>query len=179
MLGYVTNFDRATQKGMIYCKNDGKRVELTYFSLLSGDCVNIGDYISLPQSKKDGQPQPVTVLIPARIVPPKVTVQAQRQSSASNFSSSRLSTVTHKVPPVSSTPTDDRVLCSSCNKTMVPQLVMCDGKPNRSFCPFCAAIHRDFRHSNPPTIVENGKMMAADALATSIIGVAVMAIFGL
>ncbi len=39
---------------------------------------------------------------------------------------------------------DDRVVCLHCKKTMVPRMVTYRGKPQKSLCPFCGGVYKDF-----------------------------------
>ncbi|EGQ61868.1 cold-shock DNA-binding domain-containing protein [Acidithiobacillus sp. GGI-221] len=39
---------------------------------------------------------------------------------------------------------DDRVVCQHCRKTMVPRMVTYRGKPQKTLCPFCGGIYKDF-----------------------------------
>ena len=39
----------------------------------------------------------------------------------------------------------DRIDCPHCGMVIVPRLVIYDGTPTQSVCPFCAGIVRDFR----------------------------------
>ncbi|MDP3266276.1 MAG: cold shock domain-containing protein [Sulfuricurvum sp.] len=40
---------------------------------------------------------------------------------------------------------DDRVLCPSCSKKIVPRMITFRGKPDKSVCPYCAATVKNFR----------------------------------
>ena len=40
---------------------------------------------------------------------------------------------------------DDRVTCSSCGRRMVPRLITYRGSVEKSVCPFCGAVYKDFR----------------------------------
>lgn len=42
---------------------------------------------------------------------------------------------------------DDRDTCAHCGKKMVPRLVTYQGTPQKSLCPYCGEIHKDFRSS--------------------------------
>lgn len=42
---------------------------------------------------------------------------------------------------------DDRDTCAHCGKKMVPRLVTYQGAPQKSLCPYCGEIHKDFRSS--------------------------------
>lgn len=39
---------------------------------------------------------------------------------------------------------DERVVCEGCGKKMVPRIAMNNGRPYKSYCPFCGHKHRDF-----------------------------------
>jgi cold shock CspA family protein len=39
---------------------------------------------------------------------------------------------------------DDRVTCSKCHKKMVPRLIIKDGRPRYSVCPFCGKTYKEF-----------------------------------
>ena len=39
---------------------------------------------------------------------------------------------------------DDRLICSGCNKRIVPRLITYKGSPDRSVCPYCAATVKNF-----------------------------------
>jgi cold shock CspA family protein len=39
---------------------------------------------------------------------------------------------------------DERVTCKHCGKKMVPRISMYNGRPRKSFCPFCGHKHQDF-----------------------------------
>lgn len=179
MLGYVTQFDRINHKGMAYCKDTGKQVGLFSFSLFSGDSLNVGDYVSFPESRKDGRPQAATVLIPARRYQPKFIPPEELYGAAVCLHKPKNPGHQKKPAITSNVPTEDHDTCSSCHKRMIPQLVISQGVPERSYCPFCGTTHKDFRQVAQPTVLEQGKMITADALITGAIGAIVMAALGL
>lgn len=39
---------------------------------------------------------------------------------------------------------DDRVICSQCKKKIVPRLIVRDGEPHKSVCPFCGETYKKF-----------------------------------
>ena len=39
---------------------------------------------------------------------------------------------------------DERVACQHCGKKMVPRVITYRGEPQKSICPYCAGIHKDF-----------------------------------
>lgn len=39
---------------------------------------------------------------------------------------------------------DDRVVCASCQKRMVPRMISYRGEPKKSVCPFCGTTYRKF-----------------------------------
>ncbi|MDT8992797.1 CFI-box-CTERM domain-containing protein [Curvibacter sp. APW13] len=39
---------------------------------------------------------------------------------------------------------DEREVCGSCGKRMVPRMSFRNSEPYRSFCPYCGALHKDF-----------------------------------
>ena len=39
---------------------------------------------------------------------------------------------------------DNRVVCPSCGKKMVPRMSFNNGSPSASYCPFCGAQYKDF-----------------------------------
>lgn len=43
---------------------------------------------------------------------------------------------------------DDRILCPNCEKKIVPRIIVYQGTPERSVCPYCAETVKDFR---PPS----------------------------
>ena len=40
--------------------------------------------------------------------------------------------------------TDERVTCTHCGKKMMPRLIISQGSPSYSVCPFCAGVYKDF-----------------------------------
>lgn len=70
---------------------------------------------------------------------------------------------------------DDRDRCASCAKLMIPNLALANGAPERSFCPFCGGIHKDFTKPSIPTIQGRAK----DAVGHGIFGLIIATIFGL
>lgn len=40
--------------------------------------------------------------------------------------------------------TDERVTCTHCGKKMMPRLIIRNGSPNHSVCPFCAGVYKKF-----------------------------------
>ncbi|WP_418356979.1 cold-shock protein [Shewanella basaltis] len=40
---------------------------------------------------------------------------------------------------------DDRVNCPSCNKKIVPRMITYQGNPQKSICPYCAALVKNFQ----------------------------------
>jgi len=43
---------------------------------------------------------------------------------------------------------DDRIQCPNCNKKIVPRLVTYRGNPDKSLCPYCGAVVKDFNGSS-------------------------------
>jgi len=43
---------------------------------------------------------------------------------------------------------DDRIQCPKCNKKIVPRLVTYRGSADRSLCPYCGALVKDFNGSS-------------------------------
>jgi cold shock CspA family protein len=39
---------------------------------------------------------------------------------------------------------DDRVDCTHCGKKMVPRLILYKGEPQKSLCPFCGGVYKNF-----------------------------------
>lgn len=39
---------------------------------------------------------------------------------------------------------DERETCQHCGKKMIPRIIIRNGSPSRSVCPFCAETHKDF-----------------------------------
>ncbi|MEW6346263.1 MAG: cold shock domain-containing protein [Paraburkholderia sp.] len=39
---------------------------------------------------------------------------------------------------------DDRAICATCQKKMVPRMITYRGEPKKSVCPFCGATYKDF-----------------------------------
>jgi cold shock CspA family protein len=39
---------------------------------------------------------------------------------------------------------DPREVCRACNKKMVPRMVTYRGQPDKSLCPYCGVMHKDF-----------------------------------
>lgn len=40
--------------------------------------------------------------------------------------------------------TDDRVVCPHCGKKIVPRIITYQGSLERSICPFCGGVYKDF-----------------------------------
>jgi cold shock CspA family protein len=40
--------------------------------------------------------------------------------------------------------TDERVTCNHCGKKMMPRLIIRNGSPDHSVCPFCAGVYKNF-----------------------------------
>ena len=54
-------------------------------------------------------------------------------------------TLVERAPSLQRTPgADDRDVCRSCGKRMVPRVRIVNGVPFQSFCPFCGNLHKDF-----------------------------------
>jgi len=68
---------------------------------------------------------------------------------------------------------NDREACANCGKLMTPTLALANGTPQRSFCPFCGGVHKDFTKPSVPTL----KDRTADAAATGIIGLIIGSLF--
>lgn len=39
---------------------------------------------------------------------------------------------------------DDRVTCRRCDRKMVPRMIVSNGRPHQSVCPFCGAVYKKF-----------------------------------
>ncbi|NVN55241.1 cold shock domain-containing protein [bacterium Scap17] len=48
---------------------------------------------------------------------------------------------------------DDRVTCGNCRRKVVPRLIVYNGEPSKSVCPFCAALISDFSTGGGKVIV--------------------------
>lgn len=44
--------------------------------------------------------------------------------------------------------TDERVTCPHCGKKMMPRLIIWNGTPQNSVCPFCAGVYKNFVKSS-------------------------------
>jgi len=53
-------------------------------------------------------------------------------------------TITEKTSIQSNARIDERINCPSCNRKIVPRINFYQGKPEKSYCPFCAAEVQDF-----------------------------------
>lgn len=47
---------------------------------------------------------------------------------------------------------DDRVLCQSCGRRMVPRLITYRGDVQRTVCPFCTGTYEDFTPEFPRVV---------------------------
>ena len=54
-------------------------------------------------------------------------------------------TISERAPSRDNRPVDDRINCPSCGKKIVPRIITNYGKPEKSVCPYCAQMVRDFR----------------------------------
>ncbi len=48
---------------------------------------------------------------------------------------------------------DDRVICPTCGKRMVPRLITYQGIVERTVCPFCAQTYQDFTPPEGPSFL--------------------------
>ncbi len=48
---------------------------------------------------------------------------------------------------------DDRVLCKSCGRRMVPRLITYQGDIQRTVCPFCTETYEDFTPELPRVLL--------------------------
>lgn len=44
---------------------------------------------------------------------------------------------------------ESRVQCPHCDKMMVPRIWLVNGKPSKSYCPFCGEMYIDFEEQEP------------------------------
>lgn len=52
--------------------------------------------------------------------------------------------ITAKAQSSPSRGSDDRVSCPHCGKKMIPRLIVSNGNPKKSVCPFCAGTYKSF-----------------------------------
>lgn len=53
-------------------------------------------------------------------------------------------TITVKAAPKNERPVDDRINCPSCGKKIIPRMITYRGNPEKSVCPYCAAMVKSF-----------------------------------
>lgn len=71
-----------------------------------------------------------------------------------------------------------RVQCNSCGKLMIPRMNLYRGLPERSFCPFCGVVHKDFRLKTSCQPEKRSNLLA-DLFGMAVADLALYAIVGL
>ena len=51
----------------------------------------------------------------------------------------------HKLEDRKKSPSDGRVRCNGCGRKMVPRVVFWHGEPQKSICPFCGEVYKQFK----------------------------------
>ena len=155
--GTVVKFDSATGRGSIFCQSLSGRVQFQAASVRDTEKLESGDLVQFELGHIDGAGQAVQVSLIAKGARAASSIQASAPRAASLASSTGNAFVRH----------DDKEQCRACSKFMVPGLTMVHGIPERSFCPFCGAVHRDFRVAEKPGVVkEVGHAVAGAALGS-------------
>ncbi len=152
--GTVVKFDSATAKGSIFCQSLSGTVQFRAASVRDAEKLEPGDLVQFELGHIDGRGQAVQISLVAKGAPAAPSARSSSSAFGSSFGNEP---VRH----------DDKEQCRACSKFMVPGLTMGHGIPERSFCPFCGAVHRDFRIVEKPGVIkEVGHAVAGTALGS-------------
>lgn len=174
MFGTVAEAFGENGFGTISSKTAGGKVRFSKSSLMPDNAPDVGDHVDFELGTLDGVPQAISVKLVAKVsgVTP-IPLTAALPNVRPPVTSKRFASVLTDLhrghesacpPPKAPPPQFDqapkpqrhrrehrdhpgKVECGRCGKLMVPRLNVFRGKPERSFCPFCGAVHRDFRPS--------------------------------
>lgn len=161
MRGTVIEFDKLRREGRIHCLDTGNRFKFRLSNVVGRASIRIGDKVQFSPGKVDGAIQATMVMLAGASASPHPAPAAR---------------VLARIEPTAGVQArvhcagDDTDQCVHCRKRMVPRLTTHDGYPQRSFCPFCGGIHRDFTLPPAPTV--------AQTVGGAILGGALTALLG-
>ena len=141
--GKVSHYDSTRGEGAIESKSLGGTVRFQSVSLVDVKRVGPGDLVQFELGHIRGVGQAVRVILVAEA---KVSRSEKQLGKA--------------FPPPRRA---DKTECGSCHKLMIPRLVMADGRPERSFCPFCGSVFKDFRAIKKSGVVKKTAEAAVGA----------------
>ena len=174
MLGTVKTFNSQTGCATIQCSALDQEIALCVTDLPGAERhLRVGDLLQFECEPNQGRPKITSFLLIARAgrvsrSPPTAPLRkadpAPRPPSA---------------PTVDSTAGSHSIACHHCGKHMTPCLVLFNGYPQRSFCPFCGGVHRDFTQAKSPSATEAVQYAGASAVFDGVVYLVVAGLFGM
>lgn len=160
MHGTVTAFDAATGHGKLVCTEGGAQYDFCNPQPYGG-AMRRGDSVVFELGEKGVARDVVPEWRRSSTAPVAARPDAPPVQPGTAPAGPGLEACCGVVPVMAVANTRDTCMC--CGKSMTPTLSLVSGMPVRSFCPFCAAVHRDF---TPPARV-GVKDYAAEGLFTA------------
>ena len=167
MHGTITELNPKEGCGVIHC--DGLKIDVSLcMSRVKGDKqLTVGDVVSFLGFVGPKGPEAKEIILLWREVKTSTTANANSRNT--------VTTIQQVAKEIAVKLPNDRDQCASCGKLMIPSLVLSNGAPERSFCPFCGVVHKDFTKPSSPSI----KHRAAEAAVGGVISVIVTGLLGL
>ena len=174
MLGTVKTFDSQTGCATIRCNSLDQEITLCVSDLPGSEQnLRVGDLLQFQCEPNQGRPQITSFLLISRAgrvsrSPPNVPLRtadpAPRPPSAQTADSTAASHST---------------ACDHCGKHMTPRLVLFNGYPQRSFCPFCGNVHKDFTQATRPSATQALQSAGASAVFDGVFCLLVAGLIGM
>ena len=174
MLGRINTFDAKTGCGSVQCDALDISIALCVADIDDAERnLHIGDLLQFECAHNHGRPYITSFVLVAR------------KGSVSRALPAAPYRPVHPAPKMSAAPIGDsasyidRVACLHCEKYMVPRLVLLHGFPQRSFCPFCAELHRDFTSEQTKTAHTIGQTIGGTVVVEGVAYLLIAGLFGL